>query len=159
MTMNAQNNNLKIRTASEKDLEAVAAIEESCFSTPWSIVSFATCLGQNHIHFQTADWKEEVAGFSILYISVDQAELANIAVSELYRGNGIAECLIWANIDYSSKMGVKDIFLEVRESNIAAFRLYKKMGFTEIGLRKGFYEKPREDAILMKLELPVKQES
>lgn len=91
-----------------------------------------------------------VAGFLILLFSVDDAELIQVAVKEQYRGRGIGEILIKEAVGLCRKEKKTHIFLEVRESNEYAIRLYLKTGFEKTGVRKKYYAGPIEDAVIMK---------
>ncbi|MFV0466995.1 MAG: ribosomal protein S18-alanine N-acetyltransferase [Lachnospiraceae bacterium] len=144
---------LRYRAAEITDLEIVVRIEQECFSMPWSKIAFAACLDHTHICFILAEYCGEVAGFSVLYSSVEEAELTNIAVRESFRKKGIAEGLMESNLAFVRQRNITNVFLEVRKSNQAAIHLYKKFQFSELGIRKNFYEEPREDAIVMKLEM------
>jgi len=92
------------------------------------------------------DW---FAGF---WIMADEAHLINIAVRESYRRQGIGELLLISVIDLTTELNTSIITLEVRASNTAARSLYGKYGFTQVGLRRGYYIKDREDGVLMSSE-------
>ena len=83
----------------------------------------------------------------------DEADITKVAVAKDAQGQGIGSMLMKELISRAPELGVAKIFLEVRESNEAALRLYKKFGFEQIGIRKNYYTSPLEDAISMKLEL------
>jgi len=89
---------------------------------------------------------EKVCGYLMVLDSIDVYEILAIATIEEYRNNGIAQELL-------DKIKTKDIFLEVRESNQTAINFYKKNKFKEISIRKNYYSKPAENAIIMKLEV------
>ena len=88
----------------------------------------------------------EVCGYLIVLDSIDVYEILAIATIEEYRNKGIAQKLL-------NKIKIKNIFLEVRESNQTAINFYKKNKFKEISIRKNYYSKPTENAIIMKLEV------
>ena len=88
----------------------------------------------------------KVCGYLIVLDSIDVYEILAIATIEEYRNKGIAQKLL-------NKIKIKNIFLEVRESNQTAINFYKKNKFKEISIRKNYYSKPTENAIIMKLEV------
>ena len=87
-----------------------------------------------------------------MWISADEAEITNVAVDKDFRRIGVGKGLIEKLKEVGIEKGIKSFFLEVREGNEAARKLYEKCGFKEVGVRRGFYSKPIEDAILMKFE-------
>lgn len=89
---------------------------------------------------------ERVCGYLMVLDSIDVYEILAIATVEEYRNKGIAQELL-------DKIKIKDIFLEVRESNEKAINFYKKNDFKQISIRKGYYSDPTEDAIIMKMEV------
>ena len=89
---------------------------------------------------------DKVCGYLIILDSIDVYEILAIATIEEYRNKGIAQELL-------AKIRIKNIFLEVRESNQTAINFYKKNKFKEISIRKNYYSKPNENAIIMKLEV------
>ena len=93
---------------------------------------------------------ELVIGFLEISFVLEQCDIVNFEIKEEFRAKGIGtRFLKYAIFDIKSK-GIKEIFLEVRKSNLAAIKLYKKMGFDEIDVRKDYYKNPTEDAIIMK---------
>ena len=96
--------------------------------------------------------KEYIVGFAGLWIMADEAHITNIAVRELYRRQGIGELLLISTIDLATELNARIITLEVRASNTAALGLYYKYGFTQAGLRRGYYTDNKEDAVLMSTE-------
>ena len=94
---------------------------------------------------------DKVSGYLMILDSIDVYEILAIATIEEYRNKGIAQKLL-------NKIKIKNIFLEVRESNQTAINFYKKNKFKEISIRKNYYSKPNENAIIMKLEVNVNNE-
>lgn len=90
-----------------------------------------------------------VAGFSGIWLLVDEAHVTNIAIRDEYRGRGLGEYLLLATIDMAMEMQAEVMTLEVRVSNTVAQRLYAKYGFETKGVRKGYYLDNREDALIM----------
>jgi ribosomal-protein-alanine N-acetyltransferase len=96
---------------------------------------------------------EKPVGYAVFSILFDEAELLRIGVLPQFQGAGIGHRLLQSSINVLHELGTKRLLLEVRQSNIAAIRLYKSLGFSEDGVRKGYYPllqgSGREDAILM----------
>jgi ribosomal-protein-alanine N-acetyltransferase len=99
------------------------------------------------------DERSDVLGYAVLYVVADQAELANLAVAPAVRGRGVGRALLESVVALARELGVRELFLEVRESNSVAQRLYRSVGFAPIALRRGYYESPVEDALVMVLHL------
>lgn len=138
-----------IRKMLEKDLSEVEKIEQSCFtSDAWSESSFVYAMESDELLSLTAEIDGRVAGY-IVVTRIVEASIDSIAVAPEYRRQGVAEKLIRAALEGFSG----DVFLEVRQSNLAARELYKKLGFEEISVRRNYYERPDEDAIIMKAQL------
>lgn len=134
-----------------KDLPEVAEIEARVFSVPWSEQGFADALKQDTI-FVTAKQDGQVVGYCGMYCSFEEGEITNVAVLPEAQNHGIGKKIISALLRASQKKNISRIVLEVRVSNTPAIRLYEGFGFQKAGIRKGFYEKPREDAAIMILE-------
>jgi len=96
--------------------------------------------------------KKYIAGFVGFWIMVGEAHITNIAVRVPYRRQGIGELLLISLIDMATELNAHTITLEVRASNTAAQSLYQKYGFTQVGLRRGYYSDNREDGVLMSTE-------
>ena len=96
--------------------------------------------------------KQYIIGFAGFWIMAEEAHIINIAVRELYRHQGIGELLLISIIDMATELKAGIITLEVRSSNFAAQRLYSKYGFSQVGLRRGYYTDNGEDAVLMSVE-------
>ena len=95
---------------------------------------------------------EYISGFAGFWVMADEAHISNIAVQKIHRRQGIGEFLLVALIDLAAKLNTRMITLEVRASNIAAQNLYYKYGFTQVGLRRGYYTDDGEDGVLMSTE-------
>ena len=138
-----------IRSATEEDLSHIHKIEQESFTLPWSFDALEYEIHYEDSRFEVAILDNHIVGFSILrQISVD-AEIINIAVSKSHRRRGIADKLINSILSYASDNALESIYLEVRQSNEAAIKLYEKHGFMSLGTRKDYYTDPLEDAITM----------
>ena len=94
-----------------------------------------------------------VAGYSVLRVLAPEAEVEDICVSEDMRKLGIGRCLLEHMISVAGEKGAENIYLEVRSKNEAAIGLYKKMGFQDSYVRKGYYRDPVDDAVIMVLNI------
>lgn len=137
--------NIVIRKATADDLTEFERIERECFSMPWSLDSFKSAFSSEFSKFLAAECDGEIAGYITANDIFGDIEVYNIAVDKKFRRKGIASLLLGE----LEKEGFERIDLEVRESNFAAVKLYKKCGFEQVGTRKDFYEQPTEDAVLM----------
>ena len=135
----------------EGSVNDIFNISKECFSTPWSIESIKAELTNPLAKYIIALDEENnaVVGFVGAWIIVGEASITNIAVTSSYRNQGVANNLIQSLIKTCLDLNCYLINLEVRSSNIKAQNLYKKNGFLVDGLRKGYYEDNKEDAILM----------
>lgn len=143
---------MTIREMTFDDLDAVMEIENACFSQPWTDTGFFTFLIRDDTLFLVAEEKEVILGYAGIVMVPEDGDITNVAVKEESRGKGVGRSLVSALAKESKSRGVNNIFLEVRQSNDPAIRLYRSLGFTDVGVRKNYYEKPTEDAIIMKLE-------
>jgi ribosomal-protein-alanine N-acetyltransferase len=141
-----------LRPAVEADLNEIVRIERACFADPWTEDSFRRLLDAHSAIFQVVGYPPDggVAGYVIAFAVGDDAELLNIAVDPRHRGKGLAGQMLDAVVIQLGGCGVKNAFLEVRESNAAARSLYRTRGFTEIGRRRNYYRRPVEDALVMR---------
>ena len=154
-----------IREMTLQDVSAVAAIEKMCFSLPWSEQSLIDSVKREDTMFlvceefdennsdDTGDVNSNIAGYIGMYLSFDEGDITNVAVSPAHRKKGYGEALVSKAKELAREKQLEMILLEVRVSNAPAISLYKKMGFEELGIRKNFYEHPVEDAIIMKCPL------
>lgn len=126
-----------------------AEIERLCFSDPWSEGAFADSIKNSYSHFKVWEEEEALLGYIGFYAVSGEGSITNVAVHPDARGRGIGEALVRAIIDLGKELDLDYITLEVRVSNAPARSLYKKCGFRDMGTRRGFYSKPREDAVIM----------
>ena len=138
-----------IRTMQKGDVAAVAALEAQIFSMPWSAAGFADTLLRKDVIFLVAYEQDELLGYVGIYCTLDEGEITNVAVAPAARRRGIARALLTELKRQLACRNVAQIVLEVRVSNEPAIRLYEQMGFSMLGVRKNFYEKPTEDAYIM----------
>ena len=144
---------MKINDASVELLDEIAAMEVRAFAVPWSKKTFEGAFGAETVSIFAAMEDDTLLGYACLLVIAPEGELMNIAVDDCYRGRGIGSALMEAVLERASVLGAEDVFLEVRDSNAPARHLYEKHGFEILGRRKKYYQKPVEDAILMKRTL------
>jgi ribosomal-protein-alanine N-acetyltransferase len=135
----------------EQHLSQVMAIEQSAFTHPWSLQNFKDSLRSGSLGLvMTKD--TEWLGYTVIMPVIDELHILNFAIAPLKQHQGFGQKLLDEVIDFGRQRHFKDIYLEVREENVAAHHLYVINGFTEIGRRKGYYPKVggREDAIVMR---------
>ena len=132
-------------------IEQIFNLEKEIFkNSAFSIDYLKTLIKNNNSFIYTYLINNQVCGYLMVLDSIDVYEILAIATIEEYRNKGIAQELL-------DKIKIKDIFLEVRESNQVAINFYKKNKFKEISVRKNYYSEPNENAIIMKLEVNNEQ--
>ena len=154
MTVRARSDVI-VRPATAQDLAEVTALERRCYSDPWPASAFASLPGNSQVSFVVARQPTDGAliGFAIAWFVLDEGELANLAVAPEVRRKGIGRILLEMIIDDAQSRRIGQLFLEVRESNVAARSLYAGESFLEIGRRKHYYRKPPEDALILRRDL------
>jgi len=148
---------LSIVPLREELLECTLEIERECSAVPWSYDSFLFTLHSPVSYCAAATADGVLAGYGTMSCLYEDAEILNLAVTPELRRMGIAFNLMKNLITEAKNRGAETVRLEVRQSNAAARALYEKAGFEYCGKRTGYYIKPREDALLMKLELTPEQ--
>ena len=143
-----------IRAAEQMDIDAIARVENACFSTPWSIDAIKREICENKLaDFMIAcDEENNIIGYIGIWTLLDECQINKIAVMPEKRKIRIGKTILNHVIELTRDMGVKSWYLEVRESNTAAQALYRSAGFSSVGTRKNYYINPVEDAVLMNLE-------
>jgi ribosomal-protein-alanine N-acetyltransferase len=141
-----------IRTMTEADLPEVCAIEQETFSDPWSEEDFYSSLNEANNGYLIAEIDGSVVGYCGYWGIAGEGYIYNVAVKKDYRRQQIGYQLLKNLLDTSLEKGIATFTLEVRSSNEAAIRLYEGLGFERAGLRKDFYSKPKEDAVIMWLK-------
>lgn len=140
---------MNIRAMLEQDLEQVCAIECDNFSMPWSRQSFLDVLQKSNYIYLVAEQQQQVLGYCGIWNIVGEGQITNVSVGRAFQRQGVASALLCACLEKGRDMGITAYTLEVRESNSGAIALYEKFGFKQEGVRKNFYEKPKEHAIIM----------
>ena len=138
-----------IRRMRESDLEGAARLEKRYFSVTWTREQLGESLQSGQYLFLVAEENGQVAGYAGLLRVMDEGDVTNVVVDEAYRGKGLGTRLMAALLEEGRGCGMKEFTLEVRVSNQRAIRLYESLGFVQEGIRKRFYERPVEDALIM----------
>lgn len=137
-----------LRRLQKEDLLAVAALEALCFSRPWSENALSLLLGEGAVGFVClADG--EVAAYGGMMLTPWDGQVTNIATHPKHRRRGYGRLVTEALLKTAEESGAEEVSLEVRASNAGAIALYEGLGFETAGVRKGFYQNPREDALVM----------
>jgi len=145
-----------IRKAAKSDIAAIIEIEKSLFSDPWDKQLFEDAIEKENKYFFVVVEAGKLAGYIIFEKVLDEGHISNLAIAKEYQKRGIGSKLVSYVLDLARQKKLKEIFLEVRESNEAAKKLYSKFGFKEVGRRKGYYSKVNEDALIFRLGLERK---
>lgn len=140
---------MEILEMNQQDVEGIFNLECECFSSPWSKKSIEDELSNPLAKFFVAHSDGCVVGYIGTHTVLDECYITNIAVSKNSRGRGIGTSLLKAALSSAGENGASFITLEVRQLNLVAIGLYKKLGFEPQGIRKKFYESPQEDGVIM----------
>lgn len=149
---------MEIRWITRQDVEQIYAIELEAFTSPWSRQAILTEVISEKSYYLVAVVDDEVIGYAGLWKIFDEGHITNIAVKWGYRNKGIGKTLMQKLIAESMEVGIHRFTLEVRVSNERAIHLYESLGFNTAGVRKNFYDKPNEDALIMWKEYPAENE-
>ena len=146
---------LEYSALTESDLDTVTALEASLQAFPWSRGNFADSLAAGHSAL-VGRAGTDVVGFSIVMMVLDEAHLLDIGVDRRHQGRGHGAALLRRAMDDAQVAGARRLLLEVRPSNRQAVEFYLRFGFTQIGVRRGYYPAAagREDALVFEKELP-----
>lgn len=140
---------LIIREMTDEDTEAVSKIEEECFSMPWKPDDFRMMIKEDNMTYVVGVIDGEIIGGAGIRCIVGDGEITNVAITKSKRGNGYSKPMLEQLILHGKELGCENFTLEVRVSNEPAIRLYKSLGFVNEGIRPGFYDHPKEDAMIM----------
>jgi len=145
-----------IRPMGSADLPVVAALEALVHSHPWSMGNFRDSLAAGHCCV-VAEAGGALAGYGVLMMGVEEAQLLNISVAQAWRRQGVGSSLWRHFLEQSRALGALQLQLEVRESNLPAQKFYARLGCVEVGRRRAYYPAAngREDALLLQFDLAV----
>lgn len=136
----------------ESHVSQIAALEQKCFSDPWSENSIRYELRNPLSTWLVAVDGERVVGYVGSQTVLGETDMMNLAVDPAYRKQGIGETLVTKLIELLKGEEVHCLTLEVRVSNAPAISLYEKMGFCQVGRRPNYYHHPKEDAFILRKE-------
>ena len=137
-----------------EDLTRVLEIEELVYDFPWTTGIFKDCLKVGYCCW-VVSLDERVAGYGVMSVAVEECHILNVCIHPAHQGRGLGGRLFRHLLQLGTQHGAKTAFLEVRFSNRRALRLYERLGFTQVGRRKGYYPSihGREDALLLSMGL------
>lgn len=149
-----EDDSLHLRPLKNKDLPDVLQIEEKVYGFPWSEQIFKDCLAMGYSSWSLRD-NGRLIGYAIVSIAVGEAHILNICVDPDKQNSGFGRLFLAELFSVAKHQGAERIFLEVRPGNKAAVSLYEKIGFKQIGRRKGYYPagEGREDALVYSYDL------
>ncbi|MEA3245448.1 MAG: ribosomal protein S18-alanine N-acetyltransferase [Gemmatimonadota bacterium] len=145
--------NVVVREAVASDVDGIHAIEVACFSQPWRREAFRDLILGGGGRVLVATVAGRLEGYVVAVGAADEAEIANLAVAPGGRRRGTGLRLVEAALADARRRGVRQVFLEVRASNVAAQGLYQQFGFEAVAVRRAYYELPTEDAVVMRCRL------
>ena len=129
-----------------EDLPRIYEIEREAFSDPWPFEAFQM---MESYHSYVALIDKLLIGYIICLCALDESSIANLAIDPEFQRQGWGQALLKFAMDDLETYGISRIFLDVRRSNLAAQRLYAKLGYEHVGVRKDYYHDPPEDALVM----------
>ena len=140
---------MEIRRATPEDLPQLVELEKSCFPDPWSQKSLRSTITEDDSYFAVAITDGKIVGYINTTYVLDEMNLNRICVLPQYRKMGAAGSLMESMFAHARQKGLAQIFLEVRLSNLEAQSVYQRFGFKVVGERKGFYQNPPENGLVM----------
>ena len=143
-----------VRPMETEDLDRVCKMEEESFSMPWKREDFEKLIEDACSRYLVIDEDGYVFGAAGYTDMVGEGYINNVVIDKEYRGRGYSKKVLEAVIESGMDAGIYDFTLEVRVSNLPAIRLYEAVGFENAGVRKGFYDHPKEDAYVYWLRIP-----
>jgi ribosomal-protein-alanine N-acetyltransferase len=148
---------VRLRGMSKGDLSAIMALEQELFpEDAWTRQMFAAEFAQptsRRLYLVAEEGKEVIGYAGMMFTGGSQADVVTLAVNPAHWGHGTGTALLTALVDEAGKRGCAEVLLEVREDNPRARQLYLRHGFTEVGIRRGYYQPSGVDAVVMRKEL------
>jgi ribosomal-protein-alanine N-acetyltransferase len=146
-----------LEAATEEDVPALLALERLCFSQPWTARNFRDAMADPErglllvlrAPFARPDPARGVLAYCSFQTVVDEMHIHNLAVDPARQGRGLGRRLLQLALDLGARRGAERALLEVRQSNWAAQRLYRSLGFQGVAVRRGYYTFPSEDALIL----------
>ena len=143
----------RIRVAESGDVAGMLEVERACFGDPWSVRAIREAVQAETSQAFIAEGTGRLLGFVLARTSGPEAEILDLAVLPTVRRRGIARALLRAVREAVQRLGVEEIYLEVRESNRAAISLYEGEGYRPVGMRHRYYRNPAENALVLRVAL------
>jgi len=149
------NEQIELRPAEIGDLEAILEIEQKSFRSPWSRQMFLRELNLEFSYHLVARLKttNQLVGYIFCWKAGTEASILSLAVKSEFRRQGIGTYILESALNHLKEQGIREVWLEVRVSNFSAIALYRRLDFSPVGLRRGYYQDTGEDALVMKKEL------
>ena len=149
--LDAEFSRVEIRPMHELDVPVIAAIERAAYQFPWSEGIFRDCLRVGYV-CRVIDIDGELGGYGIMSLGAAEAHILNVCIRDVFRSRGFARKILLYLLERARGAGMREAFLEVRPSNVAAARLYHSLGFEQVGVRRGYYQATvgREDAAVLR---------
>lgn len=149
---------LVLEEAAEGDVEALAELERRCHSHPWTLRHFADALADRKtlrvfvLRRQLEVWEpgRGIVGYCVVQVAAGEMHVHNLAIDPNARRSGLGRLLLREALAWGAAVGAGEVFLEVRQSNWAALALYRDAGFEVVSVRRGYYDRPREDALILR---------
>jgi ribosomal-protein-alanine N-acetyltransferase len=140
-----------------RDLDKVLAAEITAYSHPWTRGNFIDSMASGYLCEVLWGEAAGIVGYFVAMAGVDELHLLNLTIAPAWQGQGHGSALLGAVQGHAAGLGMATLWLEVREGNQRARDLYRRRGFAEVGLRKGYYPaaQGREDAVVMSLPIPA----
>jgi ribosomal-protein-alanine N-acetyltransferase len=149
----SESTTLRFVPLAPEHLDEIMAIEQEAYPEPWTLRMFHDEIRNQRSRFYVAYHEDTLAAYGGFWLVLDEAHITSVAVRDIYRGRGfgrqVMEYLLTDAVDAEARQAT----LEVRVSNLRARNLYLSLGFRPVGLRKGYYPKNNEDAIVMLKDL------
>lgn len=142
-------NLLTFEKMTEADLDAVSSMEARTFSMPWTRDDYKQMLVCKDAVYVVAKEDGAIVGSHGVRNILSEGEITNVMVDKPYRGRAISYPMLMELLKQGEAIGIKEFFLEVRQSNEPAIKLYTKCGFQVEGVRKNLYERPVENGLIM----------
>ena len=147
---------LEIVPMTQEHIDSVLQVEQACFTTPWTKEDFIREMNENQMAiYRVAVLDGKVIGYAGMWHVVNEGHITNVAVLHDYRRQGVGDALMNAFMEIAEQKEMIGITLEVRMNNSAAQKLYVKYGFRPEGIRKGYYQDTKEDAVIMWKYFPL----
>lgn len=149
----AASDEVRFERIREEHLHEVMAIEVEAYPEPWTVGMFHDEIGNPKSYFIVMDMGGALAGYGGFWLVLDEAHITSVTVRNTFRGRGLGRILTQRLLDVARQSGARMATLEVRASNTVARNLYVSFGFRAVGVRKGYYSRSGEDAVVMLKEL------